>query len=126
PDVFSEGLGELKGMKVKIQVKDDATPRFHKPRPVPYALKEKVKKELIRLQETGIIEQVQFSEWAAPIVPVCKSNGQIRICGDYKVTINQAVVEDKYPIPRVNDLYAGLNGGETFSKLDLSQAYLQL
>ena len=42
------------------------------------------------------------------------------------MTINQAVVEDKYPIPRVNDLYAGLNGGETFSKLDLSQAYLQL
>ena len=42
PDVFSEGLGELKGMKVKIQVKDDATPRFHKPRPVLYTLKEKV------------------------------------------------------------------------------------
>ena len=125
PDVFSEGLGELKGMKVKIQVKDDANPRFHKSRPVPYALKDKVEKELTRLQETGIIEQVQFSEWAVPIVPVCKSNGQIRICGDYKVTINQVVVEDKYPLPRVNDLYAGLNG-ETFSKLDLSQAYLQL
>ena len=46
PDVFSEGLGELKGMKVKIQMKDNATPRFCKSRPVPYALKEKVEKEL--------------------------------------------------------------------------------
>ena len=42
------------------------------------------------------------------------------------MTINQGVAEDKYPLPRVNDLHAGLNGGETFSKLDLSQAYLQL
>ena len=58
------------------------------------AMKEKVEDELKRLQETGVIEPVQFSEWAAPIVPVLKSNGQIRICGDYKVTINQDVVED--------------------------------
>ena len=126
PDVFREGLRELKGMNVKIHVKDDATPRFHKPRPDHYALKEKVEKELTRLQETGIIEPVQFSEWAVHIVPVCKPSGQIRICGDYKVTINQGVDEDKYPLPRVNDLYTGLNGGETFSNLDLRQAYLQL
>ena len=46
PDVFKEGLGELKGMKVNIHVKDDATPRFHKARPVPYAMKEKVEDEL--------------------------------------------------------------------------------
>ena len=126
PDVFKEGLGELKGMKVNIHVKDDAIPRFHKARPVPYATKQKVEDELNRLQESGIIEPIQFSEWAAPIVPVLKSNGQIRICGDYKVTINKGVVEDKYPLPRVNDLYASLTGGETFSKLDMSQAYLQL
>ena len=69
---------------------------------------------------------MQFAEWAAPIVPVCKSNGQIRICGDYKVTINKGVVEDKYPLPRVNDLYASLAGEESFTKLDLSHAYLQL
>ena len=62
PDVFKEGIVELKGMKVNIHVKDDATPRFHKARPVPYAMKEKVEDELKRLQETGIIEPVQFSE----------------------------------------------------------------
>ena len=103
PDVFKEGLGELKGMKVNIHVKDDAIPRFHKARPVPYAMKQKVEDELNRPQESGIIEGVQFSEWTAPIVPVLKSNGQIRICGDYKVTINKGVVEDKYPLPRVNE-----------------------
>ena len=75
-------------------------------------MKEKVEDELKRLQETGIIELVQFPEWAAPIVSVLKSNGQIRICGDYKVTINKGVVEDEYPLPRVNDLYASLTGGK--------------
>ena len=126
PGVFSEGLGELKDVQVKIHVKNGAIPRFFKARPIPYALKEKVENELDRLQHEGIIEPVQFSEWAAPIVPVCKANGQIRICGDYKVTINRSVVEDKYPLPRVNDLYASLAVGETFSKFDLRHAYLQL
>ena len=125
-DVFKEGLGELKGMKVNIDVNDDAIPRFHKARPVPFAMTQKVEDELNRLQESGIIRPVQFSEWAAPIVPVLKSNGQISICGDYKVTINKGVMEDTYPLPTVNDLYASLTGGETFSKLDMSQAYLQL
>ena len=113
-------------MKVNIHVKDDATQRFHTARPVPYAMKEKIKDELKRLQETGIIEPVQLFEWAAHIVPVLKSNGQIRICGDYKVTINKGVVEDKYQLPRMNDFFASLTGGETFTKLDLSHAYLQL
>ena len=126
PDVFAEGLGKLKEMQVKINVKSGTIPRFFKARPIPYALKEKVENELDRLQQEVIIEPVQFAEWAAPIVPVCKSNGQIRICGDYKVTIIRSVVEDKYPLPRVNDLYASLAGGESFTKLDLSHAYLQL
>ena len=50
----------------------------------------------------------------------------MRICGDYKQTINQASLCDKYPIPKTEDLFATLNGGEKFSKLDLSHAYQQL
>ena len=69
---------------------------------------------------------MQFAEWLAPIVRLSKYNGQIRICDDYKVTINNSVVEDKYQLPRVNDLYASLAGGESFTRLDLSHAYLQL
>ena len=106
PDVFADGLGKLKEMQVNINVKSEAIPRFSKATPIPYALKKKVENELDRLQQEGIIESVQFAELAAPSVPVCKSNEQRQICGDYKVTINKSVVEDKYPLPRVNDLYA--------------------
>ena len=55
-----------------------------------------------------------------------KKEGRIRICGDYKVTINQALTVDQYPLPKPEDLFATLANGKRFSKLDLSQAYLQL
>ena len=120
----SEGLGTLRDQTVKIYVDKDVTPPFHKARTVPYVTKAKIEAELEQLQDDGIIEPVTFSRLAAPIVPVRKGDG-VRICGDYKVTVNRAIVEDKYPLSRVNDLYASLSCGLTFSKLDLSRAYLQ-
>ena len=55
-----------------------------------------------------------------------KSDNSIRQCGDYKITINQASKPDAYPIPRIDDLYATLGGGKTYTKLDMSNAYQQL
>jgi hypothetical protein len=54
----------------------------------------RVQQELQRLENAGIIEKVQHSEWATPIVPVVKPSGAIRICGDYKVTINKVIKLD--------------------------------
>ena len=93
---------------------------------MPYILRERVEKELDRLLSEGIIEPVQFSDWAAPTVPIVKEDGRIRICGDYRVTINHLSKLDSYPIPKASDLFAALAGGKSFSKLDLSHAYLQL
>lgn len=125
-EVFNEGLGKAEGVQAKIFVHPQSTPIFHKARPVPYALKAKVEAELDRLQEHGIIEPVRFADWAAPIVPVLKRDGSIRICGDYKVTANRVARLDKYPLPRIEDLFASLSGGTCFSKLDLSHAYQQI
>ena len=76
---------------------------------------------------TKILEPVQFADWAAPIVPVVKSDGKsFRICGDFKLTVNQASKLDRYPIPKVEDLFLKLTGGKAFTKLDVSQAYQQL
>ena len=111
---------------MKLNVDCDATPKFFKARTVPLALKEKVEAELQNLESMGIISPVESSRWAAPIVPVLKQNGAVRICGDYKVTVNQACLIDSYPLPQVEQLLASLSGGNLFSKLDMSQAYLQL
>ena len=86
----------------------------------------KVEEELNRLTKEGIIEPIQFSDWVAPIVQVVKNDKSIRICGDFKMTINQVSKLDRYPIPRIEDLFAKLSGGQHFTKLDLSQAHLQL
>ena len=62
----------------------------------------------------------------SPIVPVPKSDGAIRICGDYKVTINPSLQVDKYHLPRPNELFTCLTGGKVFTKLDLIAAYQQI
>ena len=86
-----------------------------------------MEKELEHSVRLGIIEPIQLVEWAAPIVPVLKADKKsVRICGDFKMTVNSASKLDTYPIPKVDDLFARLTGGICFSKLDLSQAYQQL
>ena len=125
--VFQTDLGTMKGYTAKIFVEKEATPKYCKARPVPYAMRERVEEELDRLVKEGTLVPVQHSDWAAPIVPVVKSNGKsIRICGDFSQTVNRVSKLDRYPIPRVEDLLTELVGGKMFTKLDLSQAYQQL
>jgi len=125
--LFEPGLGKLKGYKASIQVGLQVKPKFCKACLVPYAMKEKVEVALEQLQKEGIIEEVQYAEWAAPIVPVLKADGKsLRICGDFKVTVNKASKPDCYPIPKIEDLFATLAHGKKFSKLDMSQAYQQI
>ena len=94
---------------------------------MPYAYRELVDKELDRLVEQEILEPVELADWAAPIVPVLKSDKKsVRICGDFKRTVNLASKVDRYPIPKIEDLFTSLSGGKSFSTLDMSQAYQQL
>ena len=103
-----------------------AQPCFYKARPVPFAMKNKVEDNEHQLQAAAVMSPVEFSDWAAPIVPVVKSNGNIRICRDYSVTVNAISKIDNYPLPRVDDLFTVMSGGVIFSKLDLKHAYQQL
>ena len=61
-------------------------------------------KELDRLESLGILCKVNHADWATPIVPVPKKDESIRICGDYKVTPNPALLIDQYPLPKPSDL----------------------
>ena len=89
-------------------------------------MKVKIEEELNRLVSLGILQPVQFSDWATPIVPVLKSDKSVRICGDFKITVNPVSKLDRYPIPRIEHLFATLGGGTTFTKLDMSEAYQQI
>ena len=120
---FSPGVGTLKHIKGSVTVNSDAKPVFLKARTVPYSLRTKVEQELEKLQNDGIIEPISHSNWATPIVPAIKKNGNVRLCGDYKVTVNPVMCVDQYPLPKIEDIFATLAGGKKFSKLDLTQAY---
>lgn len=125
-EVFSDRLGEYNISKVSLSIHSDAKPIFFKPRPLPLAWKDKVENQLRDLIKKGVLEQIDNSEWGTPLVPILKPNGDLRLCGDYKVTINKYLVDFKYPLPRIDEIFASLQGGELFTKLDLSNAYNQL
>ncbi|XP_064477677.1 uncharacterized protein K02A2.6-like [Ornithodoros turicata] len=124
--VFEDSIGKLNGIKATLNLKENVQPMFLRARQVPYALKEKVFAELDRLESEGILTEVNVSEWATPIVHVVKPNGTVRICGDFKRTINQHLVVDQYPLPVVEDIFARLSGGQKYTKIDLRQAFLQM
>lgn len=124
PTVFASGLGTCtKKFTLKLL---DKNPVFIKARPLPLALRKPVERELERLEAEGTIRKVEYSDYGTPIVPVIKKNGEIRICGDYKVTVNPKLMREPYPLPRIEELFAALSGGEQFSKIDLTHAYQQL
>ena len=124
--LFDNKIGTMKGVQAKLAVKPHSKPKFCRARTAPYVLHEAIEEDLSRLQQLGVIESVKYSDWATPIVPVPKPDGSVRICGDFKVTINPVLQIDKHPIPKPEDLLTVLAGGQKFSKLDLSQAYQQM
>ena len=79
-------------MKAQLILEDGAQPKFCRARNVPYAVKHYFEKELVRLQEEGIISPIEYSSWASGVVPVAKRDTKdVRLCGDYKVTINPVI-----------------------------------
>lgn len=80
--------------------------------------------ELDRLAEQRIFNTCSTGEWATPKVPVLKSDKKsVRICSDFKKTVNRASKVDRYSIPNIEDLFVSLAGGKSFSTLHMNQAY---
>ena len=93
-DLGTKGLCTLQGVSAKVCVDQNVQPRLHSPRPVPFALHNKVEQELERLQMVVVIKAIQLSDWAASIVPVLKDEG------DYKVTMFTSIRSPKYHFTR--------------------------
>ncbi|XP_037928777.1 uncharacterized protein K02A2.6-like [Teleopsis dalmanni] len=125
-EIFDGDIGTYKLARISLPMEKDFKPVFFKPRPVPLAWKSKIESNLRELIAEDILEPINNAEWGTPLVPILKPNGDIRICGDYKVTINKHLSDFKYPLPRIDEIFASLQGGELFSKLDLLNAYNQL
>ena len=112
--------------EAKIHIYANEKPVFCKAHSVPHMMRAKIECTLDRFQIERVISPVEFSVWACPIVSVLKSDGSIRICGDYKMTINKYSKHDQYPLPKADDLFAAIYGGQKFSRIDLESAYTQM
>ena len=127
PGVFDMTSSEpMKNFKATLRVGDNVKPIVKKARPVPFAKRQAVEEELQEMVKTGKAEKVDHSRWASPVVAIEKANGRVRLCGDYKATVNTVLEPEPYPLPTADDLFGQLAGGRFFAKLDLKEAYLQL
>jgi hypothetical protein len=89
----------------------------------PAELKE-LKEQLQDLLDKGFIRP-SASPWGAPVLFVKKKVGSMRLCIDYR-ELNKVTIRNKYPLPRIDDLFDQLRGSEVFSKIDLRSGYYQL
>ena len=126
-DIFGEvpqGLPPACNVGHTIPLEPGSTPPF---RPF-YRLSplelEEAKRQIDEYLEKGWIEP-SSSPYGAPILFVPKKNGQLRMCVDYRA-LNKATVKNRFPLPRIDDLFDRLRGAQVFSSLDLAQGYHQI
>ncbi|XP_046590230.1 uncharacterized protein LOC107227278 [Neodiprion lecontei] len=113
-------LGILRGIKIEygaIATKTNCTSS---------GKREKVSPEIDRLVTEKILWPVEVSDRGTPVVPTIKPDGTVRLCGDYKVTVNPNIAIDRCPLPKVEHLIASLQRGKFFTKIDLKEAYAQV
>ncbi|XP_048493229.1 uncharacterized protein LOC125493759 [Beta vulgaris subsp. vulgaris] len=127
PDVFPEeipGMPPVRDIKFTIDLVSGTEPISKVPyRMAPAEMKE-LKTQLDELLEKGYIRP-SSSPWGAPVLFVKKKYGTLRLCIDYRA-LNNMTIKNKYPLPRIDDLFDQLKGAEVFSKIDLRSGYHQL
>ncbi|UYV78487.1 K02A2.6-like [Cordylochernes scorpioides] len=126
PDIYTQKVGCVPDFLITLQLRQGAKPSFTPERNVPYALREKVEKELDTLEAEGIISKAATSDWGSPLVVIPKGDGTVRLCVDYKVGVNDQLVNASYPIKIIEDVLNSLKDSKYFCRLDLYKAYLHL
>ena len=125
PDLFT-GLGKMKEMYT-IKLKPNAKPHaLFTPRNVPLPLRTKVQAELMRMESMGVISKVEVpTPWCAGMVVVPKQSGEVRICVDLKF-LNESVLREVHPLPKVETTLSQLSGATVFSKIDTNSGFWQI
>ncbi|GJU98168.1 reverse transcriptase domain-containing protein [Tanacetum coccineum] len=127
PEVFPDdllGLPLVREIEFRIDLIPGASPVVRSPyRLAPSEMLE-LSNQLKELQEKGFIRP-SHSPWGAPVLFVKKKDGSMRMCIDYR-ELNKLTIKNRYPLPRIDDLFDQLQGACCFSKIDLRSGYHQL
>jgi hypothetical protein len=127
PDVFPEellGMAPDRDIKFVIELKPGTTPIYKTPYRMATPELVELKEHIKELLEKGFIRP-SSSPWGIPVIFVLKKDGTQRLCMDYHA-LNEVTVKNKYPLPRIDDLFDQLRGACVFSKINLRSGYHQL
>lgn len=125
-NVFESKIGTYKYETIQLKLKENVSSVFCKPRPIPFAFRELVDAELTKLEKQGVITKVENSRWGTPLVPVLRANKTLRLCANYSLTVNPHLEDVNYSLPKVEEMFAAIQGGQKFTKLDFKNAFNQL
>jgi hypothetical protein len=124
PDVFLEELTEMppdREVEFIIDLLLGTSPIKKRPYRMSVEELKELKKQLTELQEAGYI-RLSSSSWGAPVLFVQKKDGSQRMCVDYR-SLNDITIKNKYPLPRIEDLFDQMRGARVFSKIDRRSGY---
>ncbi|GJZ19441.1 putative reverse transcriptase domain-containing protein [Tanacetum coccineum] len=127
PEVFPDdltGLPPVREIEFRIDLIPGALPVVKSPYRLAPSEMQELSNQLKELQEKGFIRP-SHSPWGAPMLFVKKKDGALKICIDYR-ELNKLTIKNRYPLPRIDDLFDQLQGACCFSKIDLRSGYHQL
>ncbi|GJR83007.1 putative reverse transcriptase domain-containing protein [Tanacetum coccineum] len=127
PEVFPEdlpGLPPVRQVEFQIDLIPGATPVARAPYRLAPSEMQELSNQLQELADRGFIRP-STSPWGAPVLFVKKKDGSFRMCIDYR-ELNKLTVKNRYPLPRIDDLFDQLQGSSVYSKIDLRSGYHQL
>ncbi|GKD33619.1 putative reverse transcriptase domain-containing protein, partial [Tanacetum coccineum] len=127
PDVFPEdlpGLPLVRQVEFQIDLIPGATPVARTPYRLAPSEMQELSNQLQELTDRGFIRP-STSPWGAPVLFVKKKDGSFRMCIDYR-ELNKLTIKNRYPLPRIDDLFDQLQGSSVYSKIDLRSGYHQL
>lgn len=125
PSLFKLDGSSIHGFEADIHVKEGTVPVKRPAYSCPLALQAAVERELEQSVADNLLSPVLSSNWATPIVILRRPDGTVRLCGNYKVTVNPALEMDHYPLPNMEEMLTTISG-KYFFVLDLHKAYLQM
>ncbi|GKA05702.1 putative reverse transcriptase domain-containing protein [Tanacetum coccineum] len=127
PEVFPEdlpGLPPIRQVEFQIDLVPGAAPVARAPYRLAPSKMEELSAQLQELSDKGFIRP-SSSPWGAPVLFVKKKDGSFWMCIDYR-ELNKLTVKNRYPLPRIDDLFDQLQGSSVYSKIDLRSSYHQL
>jgi hypothetical protein len=124
-DLFKGQCGKYNGDPVSLELIPGSKPYYGKPFSIPKAYEQVTKDEIKRLESLEILKPIASSEWAAPTFIIPKKNNTVRVITDFR-GLNKCLVRKPYPIPKIPNIFRGLEKFQYATTIDLNMGYYSM